>query len=220
MDAMVKVRQPFSLLAAALATLVVLVFPGVGTLARAGSLPSGEVRLGQSLIEPAYNDANGSLIYLITPSNPPVNIPPPNVQHGGSPNVAPLYVIMYPTSAAGAIGTVNCAHQPMDNCPDHGPGLAGLAESVVPSVYGAGVWGHDHILAAPGSGGDFNVLWEPIAVLFTNSAAANTHITTLAQLQAAEAAGNAFEIPLPQATFHCSVNPAAPYNNGTPVPPV
>jgi hypothetical protein len=107
----------------------------------------------------------------------------------------------------------------MDNCPDHGLQLAGLAKSAQPAVYGNGVWGHDHLLAAPGSGGDFNILWEPIAVLFTSAAAANTHITTLAQLHMAEAHSQVIEIPLPPATFHCSVVPAAPYNNGTPVPP-
>jgi hypothetical protein len=189
---------------------LVLVVSTGGT-AGASALPTGETQLGQSLIEPAYNDANGSLIYLLTPSGAHV--------HPNDHNTAPLYVIMYPTSAAAAIGTVNCQHQPADNCPDHGPGLAGLAKQVMPSVYGSGVWGHDHILAAPGSGGDFNVLWEPIAVLFTNAAAATTHITTLDQLRTAEANDDAIEIPLPQATFHCSVVSVAPYNNGTPVTP-
>lgn len=197
-------------LALPLLAVLVMVSAG-GGVARAAALPTGETQLGQSLIEPAYNDADGSFVYLLTPMHASIN---PN-----SHNTAPLYVIMYPTSAAAAVGTVNCQHQPMDNCPDHGPLLAGLAKSRMPSVYGKGVWGHDHLLAAPGSGGDFNILWEPIAVLFTNSAAANTHITTLDQLHNAETNKDVFEIPLPQATFHCSVNPAAPYNNGTPVPP-
>lgn len=178
--------------------------------ALASSSPSGETMLGQSAIEPAYN-IDGSTIYLLTPIHPPIN--------ANSHNTAPLYVIMYPASAASSVGVMQCAHQPTDNCPDHGPLLAGLAESAVPSVYKGGVWGHDHLLAAPGSGGDFNIAWEPIAVLFTNSTAANTHITTLAQLKDAEGRGNAFEIPLPQATFHCSVVAAAVYNNGTPVTP-
>jgi hypothetical protein len=198
-------------LALALPLLALLLAVSAGGVAHAAALPTGETQLGQSVIEPAYNDADGSFVYLITPLHPTV--------HPNTHNTAPLYVIMYPTSAARAVGTVNCQHQPMDNCPDHGPLLAGLAESAVPSVYGNGVWGHDHLLAAPGSGGDFNILWVPIAVLFTNAAAANTHITTLDQLRNSEAQHNAFEIALPAATFHCSVNPAAPYNNGTPVPP-
>jgi hypothetical protein len=195
----------------ALPLVVLLLVVSASGVANAAALPTGETQLGQSLIEPAYNDADGTLIYLLTPLNAPVH---PNIH-----NTAPLYVIMYPTSAANVIGTVNCQHQPMDNCPDHGPLLAGLAIQTIPAVYGGGVWGHDHILAAPGSGGDFNILWEPIEVLFTNSAAAKTHITTLAQLHAAEISSDVMEIPLPPATFHCSVVPAASYNNGTPVPP-
>jgi hypothetical protein len=197
---------------------VVLTMLGVvlmATGASASTLPTGETILGQSVIEPAYNDVNGSLTFLLTPFHPPVT---PNEP------VAPLYVIMYPTSAASSVGTVNCQHQPADNCPDHGPLLAGLAATVEPAVYGSGVWGHDHILAVPPSpppgGGDFNIIWEPVVVLFTSSAAANTHITTLAQLNTARANHDVTEIPLPQADFYCSVVSAAAYNHGTPVPAV
>ncbi|TME06199.1 MAG: hypothetical protein E6I80_14575 [Chloroflexi bacterium] len=80
--------------------------------------------------------------------------------------------------------------------------------------------GHDHLMAPPGSGGDFNIAWEPILVLFTSSAAANTHLTTLAQINAAVNSGNAFEVPNPAATFHCEVVPANIYANSTPVTPV
>ena len=80
--------------------------------------------------------------------------------------------------------------------------------------------GHDHLVGIASTGGDFNVLWEPVLVLFTNATAAKTHITTLAQIQAAEAAGNAFEVPLPQLTFHCSAVSAAAYWRGTPSPTV
>lgn len=200
-------RAVFKLMVAVLTTTVAVVV--AGGVARGADVPSGERALGQSVIEPAYNDANGSIVYLLTPINAHIN---PN-DH----NTAPLYVIMYPTSAASTIGTVNCSHQPGDNCPDHGPELAGLAKATVPSVYGGGVWGHDHILAAPASGGDFNVNWEPIAVMF-NSTAAITHITTLTQLTQLPT-GAVTEIPLPAATFHCSVVAAATYNRGTPVTP-
>ena len=180
----------------------------VGLSPALAAVPSGERTSGQSTIEPAYN-IDGSIIYLRTPDHAKVNL------HPNSP-VAPIYVIMYPTSAAGSIGVVNCAHQPADNCPDHGPLLAGLAESTVPSVYGGGVWGHDHLLAAPGSGGDFNILWEPVAVMFKDTAFV-THVTTLAQLQSLEDAGRVTEIPLRDATFHCSVEKSAAYDRGTPV---
>lgn len=179
-------------------------------------LPSGEVQLGQSILEPAYNDANGSLIYILTPMHAPLKLKPTTP-------LAPLYVIVYPNSAAGAIGTVNCAHQAVDNCPDHGPAIAGLAEATQPSVYQAsGVWGHDHILAAPPAppsrGGDFNVVWEPVAVLFKDNLHI-THIKTLSALMAAKDAGYVQFVPLPAATFYCAVVAASPYYRGTPVPP-
>jgi hypothetical protein len=173
--------------------------------------------MGQSVIEPAYNDNNGSLIYLLTPMKAPEKA---NVAHA----VAPLYLVVYPTAVSGVIGTVNCQHQPADNCPDHGPGVSSLAAMAVPSVYAAGVWGHDHLLAAPPSppsAGDFHVAWSPVVVLFTDPAAASTHITTMTQLNAAILGGKVTLIPLSLATiFHGSVVAAAPYNNGTPLPTV
>jgi hypothetical protein len=88
----------------------------------------------------------------------------------------------------------------------------------MPSVYGtdpAAVPGHDHLVATPASGGDFNVAWEVIEVLFTNKAAANTHLTTEAAIDAAVARGDAIEVDLGFA-FHCSVVSAAAYEKGTP----
>lgn len=179
------------------------------------ALPTGERQLAQTILEPAYNDLDGTLTYLLTPIKAPEN--------ANGDTVAPLYIVLYPTAVAGAIGTVSCQHQPMDNCPDHGPALSGLAESVVPAVYGAGVWGHDHILTAPpaprNSGGEFSVAWLPVAVLFTDTRFAFNHITTLAQLNAAIDAGQVMTIPLPDATLHGSVVASVPYDNATPVPP-
>lgn len=139
----------------------------------ASSLPTGQTTFGQTTIEPAYNDATGSLVYLSTPHNATVN---PNFAH----NVAPIYLPVYPLGST--VGTLSCEDLPVENCPDHGPLIAGLAEAVMPSVYGAGVLGHDHLVGIASSGGDFNILWEPVVLLFTNVAAANMHITTLSQV--------------------------------------
>ncbi len=195
---------------------IVMALPAIFTSAAlADALPSGQRQLGQTMLEPAYDDLDGSLTYLLTP------ISAPEKANGHA--VASLYVILYPTSVASEIGTVNCQHQPADNCPNHGPELAGLAKSVVPAVYGAGVWGHDHILSAPpvvpSSGGDFNIAWMPVAVLFTDPRFATDHITTLGQLNDAITAGQVMTIPLPAATFQCSPVASAPYENGTPVSP-
>ncbi len=180
----------------------------VATAAFADGLPSGERVLGRSTLEPAYNDGNGNLIYLLTPVKAAV--------HSNPHAWAPIYIPVYPTSVAGSVGTLNCMHIPSDNCPDHGPEVAAAAAAIMPSVYGGGVVGHDHLLDGPG-GSEFNIAWEPVLVLFTNTAAASEHITTEAQLDAAAARGDVIEIPLPELTFNCSVVPASLYGRSAPV---
>lgn len=72
-------------------------------------------------------------------------------------------------------------------------------------------------MAGPASHGDFNVAWVPILVLFTSKDAANTHLITETQVEDAVASGAAFEVPLPQLTFHCAVVSQAVYARGTPL---
>lgn len=179
--------------------------------ALADSVPTGEMATGQSLIEPAIDDSTGSIVYLRTPTHVanPVN--------SNDRAAAPLYLVVYPTSATTHVGTLNCEDTPVENCPDHGPGIAGLAKSVVPSVYGGGVVGHDHLVGVANTGGDFNVAWDVEVVLFTNAAAANNHLTTLAALNQAITNHQAFIFPGEITTFHCSVVSASAYNKGTPV---
>jgi hypothetical protein len=64
---------------------------------------------------------------------------------------------------------------------------------------------------------DWNVNWEPILVLFTNSAAANTRLLTDTQIADAVAAGKAIEVPLASATFHCSLVSVSVWANSTPL---
>jgi hypothetical protein len=179
---------------------------GVASVAAATPLPSGEVTVGQTVIEPAYDLATGTLVYLSTPRHAVVH---PNFAK----NVAPIYLPMYPVGAA--VGTLNCEDVPVENCPDHGALVASIAAGANPTVYGNGVVGHDHLVGIASTGGDFNVLWIPVLVLF-NTPGAVTHVTTLRQLHALELAGAVTEIPLPPATFHCSVVSAAAYAQGTP----
>ena len=183
--------------------------------ANAGAaVPSGEVQFANNVVEPVYNDLTGGFAFLLTPENAHVN--------ANSPNVADIYIVMYPTEVANTIGGVNCQHQPADNCPDHGPAVAGLAEAMVPSVYGNGVWGHDHLASMPAAppvrGGEFNPTWLPIVVLFKTMDAV-THVTTLDQLNQLRAAGAVTEVPLPGAIFLGSPASASAYARGTPVDP-
>jgi hypothetical protein len=175
----------------------------------ATSLPSGERLLGQNSIEPAYNDVTGTLTYLLTPGHGPFPT------HTSTHAVAPLYLVEYPPGTT--VGTLNCMGVP-GNCPDHDAEVAGAATSIMPSVYGTDptlVPGHDHLVATPASGGDFNIAWEVIEVLFTNKVAGNTHLTTEAAIDAAVARGDAIEVDLGFA-FHCSVVSATAYQQGTP----
>jgi hypothetical protein len=180
---------------------------GVSSVA-AGSLPSGERINGQSSIEPVYNDATGTIAYVATPMHVA------NPVHANPRSWAPIYLPVYPVGST-VDATLNCMG--VLNCPDHAGLVAGAAAQIMPSVYGGGVIGHDHLLAVPGGGGDFNIAWQPVLVLFTNKAAANEHITTLAQITAAVGRGDAIEIWTQGLTFHCSVVPAVVYWNGTPV---
>jgi hypothetical protein len=181
----------------------------VGAAPAVQGLPSGERVVGKAAVEPAYNAETGSLLYLLTPEKAPL----PSKANGHA--TSPLYLVEYPPGST--VGTLNCMGVP-GNCPDHDGTIAGVATGVMPSVYGSDptqVPGHDHLVDPPG-GQDWNVAWQVIVVLFTNSQAANTHLTTEAQIQQAVANGDAIEVDLGFA-FNCSSVPAQLYWKGTPV---
>ena len=187
--------------------------PGAASLDRPSppsSTPSGERQFGMSTVEPAYNDQTGSTVYLLTPDKAPF----PTKSNARA--TAPLYLVEYPPSTT--LKEFNCAGVP-GNCPDHDFEVASAATGIMPSVYGTNPYalpGHDHLVATPGSGGDFNIAWEVVEVVFKNKAAANTRLTTEDQINDAVAHGDAMKVDLGFA-FHCSVVPAVVYWNGTPV---
>jgi hypothetical protein len=177
-------------------------------------LPSGERQSGQKILEPAYDDRYGTIIYLSTPIGAP--FPSKSNEHAHS----PLYLVEYPNTASAFVGTMNCAHQPLDNCPDHGPGIAKFAASQFPSVYGladgSGVWGHDHLVDGPG-GPDFNVSWQVHLIFFTREAASHVHVTTDDQVHALLDRGDAVDFE--DVVFQCAVVNHAVYDHATPLPP-
>ena len=172
---------------------------------------SGQFVGGGGSVEPAYNDVTGTIIYLWTPNKAKV--------HPNAHNVAPLYLPVYPTGTIDP-ASLNCAHVPADNCANHGVGVAGAAQQIMPDVYGDGVAGHDHLAGVAKSGGDFNVIWEPTLVLFTSKDAAMQHLTTDAEIDTAVDSGAAIEVPLPQLDFNCAIVGAAVYNHATPAPTI
>jgi hypothetical protein len=221
-------------------SVAVLVFAAVGS---AGSAPSGQRLYGNSswdpvsghfvggggAIEPAFDDSTGTLVYLRTPNNtqnaknlPNKMVPFDNLGFSLPVNVAPIFLPVYPVGSGIDPATLNCDHLvPIstgtgDNCIDHGNAVAGVASGF--PAYSAGVLGHDHLVGISKTGGDFNVLWEPVLVLFTSVDPNQVRITTLAQIQAAVTAGTAFLIPVPPLTFHCSAEGSAAYDNATPAP--
>src|SRR5262245_16673924 len=184
--------------------------------AQATSLPSGERFLGNAsnghgaVIEPAYDDATGALTYILTPTGAP--FPSKANEHA----VAPLYIVVYPATYPG--WTLSCMGVP-GNCPDHDGLIAGAATAIEPGVYGTdpgAVPGHDHLIGLANSGGDWNVAWHVFVILFTNSQAADTHITTRGQLNAALASGDAISVDS-GIVFNCSAVSAAAYWRGAPV---
>jgi hypothetical protein len=174
-------------------------------------VPSGERDHGQAVIEPAYDYRTGEFVYLSTPKHAA------DAMHANPNAVSTLFLVVYPNSAASAVGPMICAHEGGDNCPDHGPGIADLAASVMPSVYGAGVWGHDHLVDGHG-GSDFRVAWHVVVVLFTSAAAAQTHVTTEAALDAALDAGRAITIDTP-IVIHGNLVSDTVYRRATPEAP-
>jgi len=182
--------------------------------ALAGSFPTGERALGNATVEPAYNDADGTIVYLLTPNRlAPLGANNP-INSVNSHAVAPLYLIVYPP---GTPGTSNCMGAP-GNCPDHGGVIAGLATQTYPGVYGteaAAVPGHDHLVGVARTGGDFNVPWHVYVELFEPGAAV-THITTLAELEAAWSSNRLQQVDT-GITFACAIVSAKAYMAGAPV---
>ncbi len=180
--------------------------------ASAGTLPSGERMHGNVAIEPAYDDGTGGIVYLLTPDRlAPLN-PTQPINQVDQHAVAPLFLVVYPP---GTPGTFNCMGVP-GNCPDHDAAIAGVATSVMPSVYGAdpgAVPGHDHLVGMPRTG-DFNVAWHVYVELFTSSDAVS-HVTTLSALEAGWKSGAIVGLDT-GITFACAVVSSASYEAGTP----
>lgn len=202
--------------------------------ADAGSVPTGETMFGQASIEPAYDDVSGNMTFLLTPIKAKF--------HTNPTAWAPLYLVVYPITST--VGPLNCLDAPSgtaENCPDHGPLVSELTADIAGNMFGSaspygpgvpmdgttpapGVKGHDHLVAVPASGGDFNQAWVPYLVMFTPKAVTDGEINhefkTLADMQWGVSHGYLTPldaIELTPAAFHCSVVPWSVYAQGSPV---
>lgn len=158
---------------------------------------SGQRAFGQVVVEPAVDSATGNEIFLLTPNGAPLPSKAAPRAH------APLFLVLYPDSSSIDANSLNC--QP-SNC-DH------------VQTFAYPLKGHDHLVGMPHTG-DFNVAWDVILVGFTHKGfddgAINTRILTLAQLNAAEAAGEVFKMG-PVVSFNCSITSITTYLHGTPL---
>lgn len=206
---MSMLRRSF-LVGAAVGALLLAAVPVSATTAPSGERMIGDVSEGHgAAIEPAYDYNTGERAYFLTPTGA-------FFSKANGHAVAPLYIVVYPSSYPG--WTLDCMGVP-GNCPDHDGLIAGAATALEPGVYGtnpAAVPGHDHLLGLANTGGDWNVAWHVYVILFTNSAAANSHITTLTQLDDALGGGDAISVDS-GIIFNCSVVPASLYWSGTPI---
>ena len=143
--------------------------------------------VGKPEIDPTY--ANGTTVYMIGPHLiPNARETMPNAYA----HAEELYLVTYPQASVPAPGagpiTLPSGYQPQCN-PCFHPGLPG------PFVY------HDHVITgAPGMGthgtaGEFKSPWKIIVLVYNPAYAGSPNfrpITSAADLDAAEAAGNVF----------------------------
>jgi hypothetical protein len=181
---------------------------------------SGQNAVGRSTVEPAVNDADGSLIFLHTPDGVTI----PSVSNPRA--AAPIYLTMFPVGSPIDPATLHC--QP-HNCnhvnvlPFATPGYPNGGKTCVnyglPENQCSLVIGHDHLVGVPHTG-DFNVAWHAILVVFTPEGiaqgAANHRTLTLQGVATLVTKGYAFEVSTP-VTFNCSIVPASLYYRGVPL---
>lgn len=225
---MKPILNSIMLRAAVLATAAALLGAPIAVMAQSGATTNG-----QTTTESAIDDANGSVVYLLTPNKSPFPSKA-NQAHAA----APLYMVVYPTSSTIDSNTLNC--QPT-NCghlevlpfpdPDYVPTsdaadyFSGANQACMDFNGGAAcapVKGHDHLVGIASTGGDFNVDWVVKLVVFTHhgflDGAINNRVMTLAQIQALESGATPDVMVIDSGIyFTCSRVSSSVYYNGTPV---
>ena len=173
--------------------------------AATGALPwfSGMRAMGQATIEPAVDYSTGLETFLMTPNNGPFcgGAPScPTPQPPFSSVSAPLYLVLYPDSSTVPASSLNCTPT---NC-DH--------------AQFPGIKGHDHLVGLASTGGDYNVPWHVIGVVFTgvNPDAQNHRILNMDTLQA-ELLDHEVATVDTHIYFMCSRVSATPYLHATPL---
>ena len=187
---------------------------------------SGQVAFGQATVEPAVDDVTGNIVFLLTPNGAPL---PSDANPAAQEN---FYQVMYPIASAISATELNCqpsncnhAHVlPFSNVAyDSNPAdLAGTSKACTDFNGGkpcAVYKGHDHLVGVPSTGGQFNVAWHVIFVLFTPQGfadgAINTRIKTLDEIDALLSSGDVTLVP--RRSFNCQCVSQSVYDRGVPL---
>jgi hypothetical protein len=189
----------------------------------AAAADSGQRTFGKATVEPAFDDSTGGIVYLLTPHKAPLPSKANTIA------TAPLYLVVYPLSSTIVASDLNCQPSNCDHInvlpfPDADYlALPGTDPRCVAFNGGnpcSAVKGHDHLVGIASTKGDFNVAWHVQLVIFTGAAVLdgkiNTRVTTLAQITALVASGDAFIADTP-ITFNCSSTSERTYDIGTPI---
>ena len=184
---------------------------------------SGQRNFAKVSVEPAIDYSTGNTIYLLTPSKAPFPSKANTVA------TAPLYLPLYPLSSTVSADSLDCQPTNCDHAnvlpfpsPDYGalPGSNAACTDFNGGQPCALVKGHDHLVGAANTHGDFNVAWTVHPVVFMHKAFTdgmiNVRITTLTQLMAEVASGDVVIGP-EIVTFNCSITSERTYELGTPV---
>ncbi len=184
---------------------------------------SGQRTFAKISVEPAVDSTTGGTIYLLTPEKAPL---PANSNESA---VSPLYLPMYPLSSTVSAFDLNCQPTNCDHVnvlPFHFAGYDPLPASSPACVHFNGgqecslVKGHDHLVAANATGGDFHVARALKLVVFTSKAfgdgAIHTRVKTVSQINALVSSGDAMIVDTP-VVVHGSITSERTYELGTPV---
>jgi hypothetical protein len=184
---------------------------------------SGEVKLGNSTIESAFDDTTGNPVFYLETSKSPMPV------KANASALAPLYAVVYPINSSISDADMNCQPTNCDHLevlpfPDPDYGQLNGSDPACQAFNGgqpcSRVKGHDHLIGIASTGGDFNVPWQVKLVIFNSKAfadgAINTAVTTLSQLQSLVNTGDVFIIDTP-ITFDCAVVSGQTYDRGTPL---
>lgn len=207
--------------------------PSYAGAAEATGVFSGQTAFGQVSVEPAFDDATGNVVFLLTPNGAPL----PSKANSHAQDT--LYIPVYPTNSTispshlqcqtgEATNSGNCNHLQVlpffdphyDRNADDENGSSRACQDYNGGKPCTVYLGHDHLIGVPKTGGAFNVAWAVKLVIFTptgiGDGAINKRITTLSDLDSLIVNKDVAIAPTP-IVFNCSIVSQTVYERGAPL---